>query len=39
MNLRYTPELLFSYDDQNEELERIDELFRQIEKDKKDGNS
>jgi ribosome-binding factor A len=39
MNLRYTPELLFSYDDQNEELERIDELFRQIEKDKKDGDS
>jgi len=30
INLRYTPELVFSYDDLNEELQRMDELFREI---------
>lgn len=39
MNLRFTPDLFFYYDDQNDELERIDELFRQIEKEKRDGDS
>lgn len=30
LNLRYTPELIFRYDRGNEELEHLDELFRQI---------
>ncbi len=35
LNLRYTPELIFSYDVHYEETERLDELFRQIAKEKK----
>ncbi len=34
LNLRYTPDLVFFYDDQNEEVERIDDLFRQIKQDR-----
>jgi ribosome-binding factor A len=30
LNLRYTPELIFRYDHRNENIERLDELFRQI---------
>jgi len=36
LNLRYTPDLMFYYDDQNDELERIGELFRQLEKERGD---
>ncbi len=39
INLRYTPALMFYYDDQNEEVERIEELFRQLDEEKKDGGS
>lgn len=35
LNLRYTPELLFYYDDLNEEIDRIDSLFRQINGERK----
>ena len=35
MNLRYTPELMFFYDHQNEEIERLDELFAQISRERK----
>lgn len=38
LNLRYTPELVFHYDDQNQEIERIDDLFRQIEKGRDDND-
>ena len=34
LNLRYTPELLFYFDNLNEEVARIDTLFRQIEKER-----
>jgi ribosome-binding factor A len=34
LNLRHTPELLFYFDDLNEEVELIDTLFRQIEKER-----
>lgn len=34
LNLRYTPELLFYFDNLNEEMQRIDSLFRQIEKER-----
>ena len=36
LNLRYTPELLFYFDNSNEEADRIEALFRQIEKDRSD---
>lgn len=39
INLRFTPDLFFHFDDQNEELERIDSLFRQIEKERKNEGS
>jgi len=39
LNLRYTPELLFYFDTLNEEVERIDSLFRQLEKERKDEQS
>jgi ribosome-binding factor A len=39
LNLRYTPELLFYYDNLNEEAERIDSLFRQIEDERKHEQS
>lgn len=35
LNLRYTPELLFFFDNLNEEAQRIEELFRQIEEERK----
>jgi ribosome-binding factor A len=35
LNLRYTPELFFYYDDLNEEIDRIDNLFRQIDEERK----
>jgi len=35
LDLRYTPELLFFFDSLNEEAQRIDALFRQIEKERK----
>ncbi|PIE60725.1 MAG: ribosome-binding factor A [Desulfobulbus propionicus] len=37
INLRYTPDLLFYYDDQYEEIERISSLFKQLEKERKDN--
>jgi len=39
LNLRYTPDLFFHFDDINEEVERIDALFRQLEKERKDEQS
>ena len=36
LNLRYTPELLFYFDNSNEEADRIEALFRQIERDRSD---
>lgn len=36
LDLRYTPDLLFHFDEINEEVARIDALFRQIEKERKD---
>ncbi|PIE58768.1 MAG: ribosome-binding factor A [Desulfobulbus propionicus] len=39
LNLRYTPDIQFHYDSQSEEIERIDELFRQLEQDTKDENA
>jgi ribosome-binding factor A len=39
LNLRYTPELLFYFDNLNEEVERIDALFRQIEEERKHEQS
>ena len=35
MNLRYTPDLVFFYDHQNEEIERLDKLFAQINQERK----
>lgn len=35
MNLRYTPDLVFFYDHQNEEVERLDTLFAQINQERK----
>ncbi len=39
LNLRYTPELLFYFDNLNEEVERIESLFRQIHEERKDEQS
>ncbi len=35
MNLRYTPDLVFFYDHQNEEIERLDKIFAEINLEKK----
>jgi len=35
LNLRYTPDLIFFYDRHNEESERLDQLFRQLAKERK----
>lgn len=35
LNLRHTPDLVFFYDTMVDETERIDDLFRQIDKDRK----
>ncbi|HFQ88653.1 MAG TPA: 30S ribosome-binding factor RbfA [Desulfobulbus sp.] len=34
LNLRYTPSLSFFYDSSNDEIERIDELLRQLEQER-----
>lgn len=39
LNLRYTPELLFFYDNLNEEVDRIETLFREIKKERNDEHS
>ena len=39
LNMRYTPELLLYFDELNEEVRRIDDLFRQIEKERRDEPS
>nr|WP_320011356.1 30S ribosome-binding factor RbfA [uncultured Desulfobulbus sp.] len=39
LNLRYTPDLSFYFDNLNEEVERIEDLFRQIHEDRKDEQS
>ena len=39
LNMRYTPDLLFFFDNRNEEVQRIDDLFRQIEKERNDEPS
>ena len=39
INLRYTPDLLFYYDSLNEEAAHIDNLFRQIEEERKHEQS
>jgi ribosome-binding factor A len=39
LDLRYTPDLLFYFDDLNEEVHRIETLFRQIDKERKDEQS
>jgi ribosome-binding factor A len=39
LNLRHTPELLFYFDSLNEEVHRIDTLFRQIEKERNHDES
>lgn len=39
LNMRYTPDLLFFFDKLNEEAQRMDDLFRQIEKERKDEPS
>ncbi len=36
LNLRYTPDLAFYFDELSEEAARIDTLFREIEKERKD---
>lgn len=38
-NLRYTPELLFFFDSLDEEVQRVEALFRQIEKERKNEES
>ena len=35
LNMRYTPELLFYFDDLSDEAQRIDALFRSIEEERK----
>jgi ribosome-binding factor A len=39
MNLRYTPDLVFFYDHQNEEIERLDALFAEINRERRSGES
>ena len=39
MNLRYTPELVFFYDHQNEEIERLDALFAEINRERRTDDS
>jgi ribosome-binding factor A len=38
MNLRYTPVLVFYYDHQNEEIERLDAIFAEINRERKAGD-
>lgn len=35
MRLRYTPDLVFFYDHQNEKIERLDEIFAELNREKK----
>lgn len=37
LNMRYTPDLMFTFDNYNEEVARIDALFEQLEEERKDG--
>jgi ribosome-binding factor A len=39
LDLRYTPDLSFYFDSVNEEVQRVDALFRQIEEERKDEQS
>lgn len=39
LNLRYTPELVFFYDSRYEEVNRLDDLFREIEQGRKSDDS
>ncbi|MGD9948513.1 MAG: 30S ribosome-binding factor RbfA [Desulfobulbus sp.] len=39
LNLRHTPELQFYFDNLNEEVERIENLFRRIHEERKDEQS
>ncbi|MCI5207688.1 MAG: 30S ribosome-binding factor RbfA [Candidatus Electrothrix sp. ATG2] len=36
MNLRYTPDLVFFFDNQHKEIERLDQLFGQIDQERKE---
>ena len=36
LNLRYTPDLVFFLDEQHEEIERLDQLFLQIDQERKE---
>lgn len=36
MNLRYTPDLIFYFDNQQKEIERLDQLFMQIHQEKEE---
>ena len=36
MNLRYTPDLVFFFDDHRKEIERLDQLFGQIDQERKE---
>lgn len=36
MNLRYTPDLIFYFDNQHKEIERLDQLFMQIHQEKEE---
>ncbi len=39
MNLRYTPDLVFFYDKQHEEIEKLDMIFAEINREKKVDDS
>jgi ribosome-binding factor A len=39
MNLRYTPDLVFFYDHQHEEIERLDDIFAEINRERKANES
>jgi ribosome-binding factor A len=36
MNLRYTPDLIFYFDNQQKEIERLDQLFMQIHQEREE---
>ncbi|MCI5127849.1 MAG: 30S ribosome-binding factor RbfA [Candidatus Electrothrix sp. AW2] len=38
MNLRYTPDLIFYFDNQQKEIERLDQLFMQIHQEREEKN-
>ena len=39
MNMRYTPRLVFFYDNQNEEIDRLDQVFAEINKERQQDDS